>query len=737
MRKGYREVWGRIGRVEKILLGVLVVYAFLRLTGLSPGFSLLAGLAAFVLATVVAVRWTARLTRKAIWRLRNRLIVAYLFIAVVPIVLIVTLAGLSGYLLVGEVAAYFVRTGLEYRENSLLSQAERLSRVGGRVPGPGGQVSQTGRGGAPADAQTRVGPPPGGRFSGFQGFGGGASGRGLTGGRFPAFIPRPASGFGDPEGILSFIAEQIPQTFPGAEVLVTTDEKELHYPSESKLNAPPPEWGRASGLVLRDDGSGRQKVYMWAHVVVSGANARPPARDAQTPEQRTGQSRSRAPAQQPAPQRPIDVRQVTIVVPVTSQLLSQLHPRLNFVWIPDYVDFPAKSRTPNPVNAFDIEVTGLYPMQIAHWKSPAQEDDAYIFVRSRLSTILGIIFETRPGQPSVGGDIQVSLLVVAALFLFVETASLYAGIKLTRSMTGAVNEIYEGTRHVKEGDFSYRIPVKGGDQLAEMGASFNTMTENLGQLIVVAKEKERLQSELEIAREVQNQLFPKDSPSIKSLELRGVCKPARMVSGDYYDFLTLPGSELAFAIGDVAGKGISAALLMATIQSTMRTQLNATNGSGPKHLSAQGLVGQLNRQLYANTSPEKYATFFFAIYDEATCALTYTNAGHLPPLLVRSGEFINLDPTGTVVGAFPFAKYEERTLALEEGDILVAYTDGVVEPENPYGEMFGENRLKDMVLRYARAGASEIIAHTMEAVIQWTGSEELQDDMTMIVARRI
>jgi sigma-B regulation protein RsbU (phosphoserine phosphatase) len=377
-------------------------------------------------------------------------------------------------------------------------------------------------------------------------------------------------------------------------------------------------------------------------------------------------------------------------------------------------------------------------MRVGVWGSPADDAAAALCVRSRLSTVFGIIFEARAGQSTVNSDFYLDmLLVVAGLFLLVEAGSLWAGIKISRSMTGAVNEIYQGTRHVKDGDFSYRIPVKGDDQLAEMGVSFNKMTEYLGQLIVVAKEKERLQSELEIAREVQNQLFPKDAPSLKSLELRGVCKPARMVSGDYYDFVTLPGSELAFAIGDVAGKGISAALLMATIQSTMRTQLNASNGAGAEHLSPQAMVAQLNRQLYANTSPEKYATFFFAIYDEDKHALTYTNAGHLPPILVRNGEFTNLNPTGTVVGAFPFAKYEERTLELEEGDILVAYTDGIVEPENPYGEMFGENRLKDMVLRYARAGSSEIIAHTMEAVIQWTGSEELQDDMTMVVARRI
>jgi sigma-B regulation protein RsbU (phosphoserine phosphatase) len=324
------------------------------------------------------------------------------------------------------------------------------------------------------------------------------------------------------------------------------------------------------------------------------------------------------------------------------------------------------------------------------------------------------------------------------MFLLVELFSLRAGVKLSQSITGAVHELYEGTQRVKSGDFTYRIPVDGDDQLADLSMSFNTMTQNLGQLIVVAKEKERLQSELEIAREVQNQLFPRDIPSSKHLELKGICKPARVVSGDYYDFMTLAGSELAFAIGDVAGKGISAALLMATIQSTMRTQLSGSNGaSGQPRYSAAKLVAQLNRQLYANTTPEKYATFYFALYDETQHALTYTNAGHLPPILIHRGEITELNPTGTVVGAFPFAKYEERTVTLETGDILVAYTDGIVEPENPYGEMFGDNRLKDLVMRYAFADSSEIISRTMEAVTQWTGSSELQDDMTMVVARRL
>jgi sigma-B regulation protein RsbU (phosphoserine phosphatase) len=328
------------------------------------------------------------------------------------------------------------------------------------------------------------------------------------------------------------------------------------------------------------------------------------------------------------------------------------------------------------------------------------------------------------------------LIAFAVLFFLVELVSLVAGVQLSRSITGAVHELYEGTQHVKEGDFEYRVPVKGSDQLAELTASFNTMTQNLSRLIVVAKEKERLESELEIAREVQSNLFPKNAPTAKNLELRGLCQPARVVSGDYYDFMSMPHA-LGFAIGDVAGKGISAALLMATIQSTMRMQLIPVNGGGPSAISPAKVVGTLNRQLFATTSAEKFATFFFGLFEEETSTLTYTNAGHLPPLLLRGSHVEMLDPTGTIVGAFAHAKFEERSVRMEPGDVLVAYTDGIVEPENEYDEMFGEQRLSDLLMKFEHADSNEMIARTMEAVKLWAHSPEQEDDMTMIIARRI
>jgi sigma-B regulation protein RsbU (phosphoserine phosphatase) len=631
MRKGYGAIWRRLGRVEKAFLLFAAVYALLYFTRVAPTWQPLAAMGAFILGSLALLKLVRRGMRKAIWRLRNRLIVAYLFIAVVPIILILALAGIAAYAVIGQMAVYLVDTELSHRVSGLLRPAEALVRVP----------------------------------------------------------------IGEPEQTLNRFVPMIRNSFPQFELRISGHE-DLRYPPESRLDPPPLAWQRASGLILKKEGN-EDRLYAWAHEVANG-------------------------------------KEVTILAPVTHELLTGLIPQLGDADLAPFTKWSGENRIPQKVNALDFEVAGVAPLQVSSWDSPQNPTDALLVVDSRVSAVLSMVF----GQKLELGEKMLDFFVaVAILFFIVEMVSLLAGIQLSRSITGAVNELYEGTRHVKEGDFSYRIPVKGNDQLAELSASFNIMTGNLGQLIVVAKEKERLESELEIAREVQSQLFPKDVPFVKTLELKGLCTPARVVSGDYYDFMQVSGGALAFAIGDVAGKGISAALLMATIQSAMRSQLSTSNGSRLQRLSPATMVSNLNRQLYATTSLEKYATFYFALYDESAHALTYTNAGHLPPMLLRGSDVETMDSTGTVVGAFPFATYEEKTVPLEHGDILLAYTDGIVEPENVYGEVFGEDRLKDLLIKYAQADSSELIARTMEAVVHWTGSSELQDDMTMVVARRI
>jgi sigma-B regulation protein RsbU (phosphoserine phosphatase) len=179
----------------------------------------------------------------------------------------------------------------------------------------------------------------------------------------------------------------------------------------------------------------------------------------------------------------------------------------------------------------------------------------------------------------------------------------------------------------------------------------------------------------------------------------------------------------------VAGKGISAALLMASLQSSLRTQL------ADAAVSTSQMVGRVNQQLHASTAPEKFATFCAGVFNEASGVFTYTNAGHLPPLLVRQGSAERLDVNGMVVGAFPMAKYTESHVELHTGDLLVFFTDGISEPENAYGEMFGEDRLAELICRHAHLSEAQILDAIWNSVGEWSGDGELADDMTLLLAR--
>ena len=264
------------------------------------------------------------------------------------------------------------------------------------------------------------------------------------------------------------------------------------------------------------------------------------------------------------------------------------------------------------------------------------------------------------------------------------------------------------------------------------------MTGSIERLIVDSKEREKLESELKIAHEVQAQLFPRSTPRMPTIEALGVCKPARSVSGDFYDYVQLGEGRLALSFGDVSGKGISAALVMAAVHSTLRTQLALLGSLGDDLQGvAARVVAEANRQLCAGTSAEKFATLFLGIYDEPTRKLHYCNAGHLPPMLCRDGRVSRLDVNGMVVGAFAHAEYEGSSIGLRSGDLLCAFTDGISEPENIYGEEYGEERLSELVAREADRPIQEIIRIVLEEVDAWSAGAEssIQDDQTVLMVR--
>ena len=329
---------------------------------------------------------------------------------------------------------------------------------------------------------------------------------------------------------------------------------------------------------------------------------------------------------------------------------------------------------------------------------------------------------------------------MAIIFFLIGTFAMVTGVRLTRSITTTVDRLNLATERVRSGDFSYRTNIRAEDQLSSLGQAFDGMTASVERLLREAEEKSRLESELEIAREVQKALFPGLFPEVPGLRVYGVCKPARTVSGDYFDFQPLAGDRLALVLGDVSGKGISAALLMAAIQASLRAQFyDGRSGAAASTatISTAEIVERLNRQLLDSTTAEKYTTFFYGIYESRTRTLTYTNAGHLSPALFRRNRILRLEVGGTVVGLFPGIKYDQEKIQLEPGDVLLAFTDGLTEPENSFGEEIGEERLFGAARRALSASPDLIAQEIYREVDDWTGSPELQDDQTMIIAQAI
>ena len=400
---------------------------------------------------------------------------------------------------------------------------------------------------------------------------------------------------------------------------------------------------------------------------------------------------------------------------------------------------PAQALLPPPVHPLDWPMWWTAPSPVLDWSSGETRLSNVFVLRTRPSAVLRLIFAQQ--SPEINSLARNVGRILVILFVVALVISTIVAVSLTRTTTSAIHDLYTGTRHVDQGDFSHRVPQRGYSQLTELARSFNTMTASIERLIEDSKERERLESELAIAQEVQAQLFPREAPRLASFEALGVCRPARSVSGDFYDYVRLSDDRLAISFGDVAGKGISAALVMAAVHSTLRTQLALLGGQAAEADLAEAsarLVTETNRQLCAGTASDKFATLFFGAYDARQSSLAYVNAGHLPPVLVRRGKAERLEVTGMVVGAFPVAPYTASVLELEPGDLLVAFTDGLTEPENPYEEQFGEERLMETLVRAADLPAEELIRAVIAEVDDWAGqTPEQQDDMTILVARRL
>ncbi|HEU5401487.1 MAG TPA: SpoIIE family protein phosphatase [Terriglobales bacterium] len=660
-----------------------------------------------VVLLLLLYRW---LRRNLMWRLRNRLVVTYIFIGVIPILLLLAMGAITGYLFAGQFATYVVTEDIS-------AELQRLEA--------GNALLAT-------EVSARAEDT-----------------------RFTA------------DDVMKAAHEHLRAEFPGRETTVWIGKTAL-VPVGPKANPLEiPEYALKSSwfrsLVLGDD----NRIYLRAvntqatrrgvpvsvitsvpmspellTQMVKGSclvTVQPPDLDREPSAPAGKESQERPPRRGNGVQFRFGGQKDSSVVTVQGVGESAR---------------VSAGTVPVKTSMFDKELTFGTALQLRIWRT-GESKPGLLVVQTRPSALYQRLFRT---LGDFSGIILSVLVAVAILFALIELVALFIGVRLTRTMTASVANLYDATQHIETGQLSHRIQVTREDQMAALERSFNSMTESLQKLIAEQKEKQRIESELAIAQEVQALLFPRDISSLEGFEVHGICRPARTVSGDYYDFLPVGPHQLGLAVGDISGKGISAALLMATVHAFVRAYtlvesvpalqaVGAGNGDGGNALirmSAPGsstdlppgtLLAMLNHQLYRSTPSEKYATMFLGFYDTDTRQLKYSNAGHLPPLIIgQDGSVRQLETGGLVVGLFGDVTYNDDSVEMHPGDILVAYSDGITEPENEFGE-FGEERLIALVHENRHLPLDRISDVVVSAVTDWIGGNEQPDDVTLVLAR--
>src|SRR5580704_4332132 len=660
-RASLKELWNRLSWLDLVSLAVAaagLVLANIELNGGAVNFvKYLAVLAAIYLLVCFISWWRTRL----LWSLRNRLIVAYLFIAVVPILLIVTLVSIAGRILYSQLGAYLLHEDIQHRIEMIADIAEHIAVAHGTLP-PG--VTQA-----------------------------------------------------DSEKILAAQSRAVhDRELPGLRISFANDTTLL-------TNLAGPGKRSFAGLLQQGDLQRGDALSLTSLRLIPG---------------------------------PKGERVVTLRVPVNQDFLGTVALDLGAIQLNlmeryfggtqqgvTYTSGGEQYKVANRIVARNRALQSAMfwidtPVTVA-----SSLDSVYVANDGKVDLHRPVlaVFNARPSRLNARifttlGELRdtylLLLVLVGILFFLIETAALVTGVVLTMRITGAVAGLYHATQYVRSGDFSHRVPIQDRDQLGELAESFNEMTGSISGLIEEQNKRQRLENEISIAREVQNQLFPSSLPSVPGVEIEAICKAARSVSGDYYDFIQLSPTHVAIAIADISGKGISAALLMASLQAALRSQMLT---EGTEHLSTAELVARLNKHLVRNTGDDRFATFFIAVYDSATRTLRYTNAGHLPSFLLSKDAALHLDMGGMVLGVAEECDYEEGKVLVPRDSLLVGYSDGLVEPENVYGEEFGIKRLQQAAV-YVQASPPRVVAEAlMNAAEEWAGTPEQADDMTVIVAR--
>ncbi len=348
-----------------------------------------------------------------------------------------------------------------------------------------------------------------------------------------------------------------------------------------------------------------------------------------------------------------------------------------------------------------------------------------ITVRTSLAGLFNSLYTT-------SGANYVTLLVILILvvmFLLAVIFSSVLGFGITRTITSSVGALRTGTEQLRRGNLDTSIEVRSRDELGELAASFNRMTADLKRMIQEVGEKERLEREIQIARQIQLQLLPSALPSTDRVKIAARSDPALEVGGDYYDAIQIEEQGIMLALGDVSGKGVGAAILMSNLQANLHVL-------SQQKISLSAVTAELNRQIWRNSTTEMFITCFLGWVDCASMTLTYVNAGHDTPLLLHDGRVERLSEGGLLLGVDPNANYDEGRISLAPDDLLAIYSDGLTEAMDERNVEFGSQRILEVLQRQRREDPWVVVDSVLRAVRTYAGDERAaQDDLTLMVVK--
>ncbi len=388
------------------------------------------------------------------------------------------------------------------------------------------------------------------------------------------------------------------------------------------------------------------------------------------------------------------------------------------------VDRAGTLYTPEATDAPQLKTLGVEQTALVAAEGTPRRTGDWIVVARRAPN--GIIFGiARPIGESLREirrasvrNLGFGMLVIALAFIGI--------VPISHRMTQRLTTLTRGVQQLAGGDFRTRVPVGSRDEFGALAGAFNQMAEDLERHEAAAVQQERLRRELELSRLIQTEMLPSAPLRTGAVSIAGISIPAQEVGGDFFNYFLLPDGRLAMLVGDVSGKGVGAALLMANIQATLRARL-------PHEHDLSTLADRLDGELERNTPGAVYLTLFLAIFDLDTGLLRYVNAGHNPPVVLRQGGSIDtLDATGMPIALYAGHGYTERRVTLQPGDLVFFYTDGLVEAENAAGDMLGFEPLQRLLASADRATVESVLRDMEHHVAEFRGTVELADDATMM-----